>query len=344
MAESFLSREPTLEEYWRGIILFGRNVASYKFALAKSLLELNPQSGQLVTLNELAEPFSRHVAKHLKMADKQSTSSTSKFLDSCRQFNSGDLTKDHLIEKTISLGFNNVIDAFHVVGQSEIASRFFVDERRASASKGIRITDEFSKLAETDQAGSLPAEVEARWRLVETAWSHGLSKNLLQIEYDALTENLFALRRQHSRIAVTSSRDALNGYQKGCCFYCFRTISLSDETLKPDVDHFFPHALKQVGFGPLVDGVWNLVLSCRECNRGLKGKFAAIPTVKFLERLNRRNEYLISSHHPLRETLMQQTGINEAARRAFLQNWHGQARAALLQQWEPEEEVSAPCF
>lgn len=48
--ESFYSRSPHIEDYWRGIILFGRNVASYKFALAKSLLDVNPQSGELVKL------------------------------------------------------------------------------------------------------------------------------------------------------------------------------------------------------------------------------------------------------------------------------------------------------
>ena len=30
----FYQVEPTLENYWRGIILFGKNVASYQFALA----------------------------------------------------------------------------------------------------------------------------------------------------------------------------------------------------------------------------------------------------------------------------------------------------------------------
>ena len=34
----FQEAEPSLESYWRSVILFGRNVASYKFALAKSLL------------------------------------------------------------------------------------------------------------------------------------------------------------------------------------------------------------------------------------------------------------------------------------------------------------------
>ncbi len=53
MSVSFVSKEPLLEDYWRGIILLGRNVASYKFALANSLLELKPKSGQLIKLGIL---------------------------------------------------------------------------------------------------------------------------------------------------------------------------------------------------------------------------------------------------------------------------------------------------
>ena len=77
MATPFIAKDPTLEDYWRSIILFGRNVASYKFALAKSLLELKPESGQVITLDNLAEPFARHVSDHLKISDKQATSASS---------------------------------------------------------------------------------------------------------------------------------------------------------------------------------------------------------------------------------------------------------------------------
>lgn len=55
----FFQVDPSLENYWRSIILLGINVASYKFALAKSLYELNTQSNDLVTLEQLAEPFSK---------------------------------------------------------------------------------------------------------------------------------------------------------------------------------------------------------------------------------------------------------------------------------------------
>ena len=46
----FQEAQPSLESYWRSVILFGRNVASYKFALAKSLLEIAPTGRTDITL------------------------------------------------------------------------------------------------------------------------------------------------------------------------------------------------------------------------------------------------------------------------------------------------------
>lgn len=78
------------------------------------------------------------------MADKQGTAPSSKFLDACRKYNAGDLSQDQLIDRAVRDGFNNVIDAFHVIGTAPISKKFFIDER--SGNKGIRITDEFSAL------------------------------------------------------------------------------------------------------------------------------------------------------------------------------------------------------
>lgn len=334
---TFDSKKPELEDYWRGIVLFGRNVASYKFALAKSLLDLKPESGRLVKLEELAPIYSGHIVKHLIQTDKQCTSSSSKFLDGCRKYNSGTLIKDDLIDLTVRSGFNNVIDAFHVVGQCEVPARFYIDERKSH--KGIRITDEFSALLSRDQSENLPQEVEARWSLVETAWDLGVSRSLVSIGYDEHNQSLFALDNQRRRKSVTGSRDALNGYQKGKCFYCFTDIYIKDVSMNeyPDVDHFFPHTLKQHGFSSIVDGIWNLVLSCKECNRGANGKFANVPTLKLLERLHKRNEFLISSNHPLHETIIQQTGSSEFNRKVFLNNFHQKAWGKLIHTWEAKE-------
>ena len=337
--EAFYSRSPSIEDYWRGIILFGRNVASYKFALAKSLLDINPQAGQSVKISELAPHFAGHIAEHLKQVDKQASSPSSKFLDACRSYNKGEIDKNSLIEDTVRLGFNNVIDAFHVVGGANLPKRFFIDER--SQTEGIRITDEFSQLVSGIHVSSLNQEVESRWRLVETAWDLGVSRGLIGIDYDIETESLFSVDRTLRRRSVTSSRGALNGYQKGKCFYCFREISIGPEG-ETDVDHFFPHTLKQFGF-VAIDGIWNLVLSCRECNRGSNGKFARVPSLALLARLSRRNEFLIGSHNPLKETLIQQTGATTSLRNSFLNDQHQNAWARLIHQWEPQK-VGVECF
>lgn len=329
----FISRQPTTEEYWRAIILFGRNVASYKFALAKALLQLHPQSGTLVKLDDLAAPFATHIAEHLRTA-RQGQFQKSKFLDACRQFNEGALSRDELIEQTVKHGFNNVIDAFHVVGTAPVSEQFFVDEREKNA--GVRVTDRLSMLIEGKEIDDLPLEIEARWRLVETAWELGIPRQLLVVNHDADTESLFVLDRSRRRTSVTGSRGALNGYQKGRCFYCGDGIHIADPALLPDVDHFFPHALKVTDLGAAVDQVWNLVLACRECNRGTNGKFDRVPSIRLLERLHERNEYLIASHHPLREVLRQQTGAEDMDRRSFLNSFHQKAHARLpTEAWEP---------
>jgi len=331
----FYEVEPTLENYWRAVILFGKNVASYKFALAKALYDLRKNPTEMIRLDELAPLFSDHIISHLKQCDKQITSKTSIFLDTCRQYSRGEITRDRLIQETVRSGFNNVIDAFHNVHGNELDKRFFLDERKTLG--GIRLTENFYRLAEVDAFKDLNYETEARWRLVETAWELNLPRHVVRIAYDDNDQILHTLTSQSRRVNITSSRDALNGYQKGRCFYCFRGVSLdafSDELA--DVDHFFPHKLKFCTKGKPIDGVANLVLACKECNRGSHGKFDRLPSIDLLERLSRRNEYLIKSHHPLRETLMLQMGVKEADRRSFLQSAYDCAATHLIMKWAPK--------
>ena len=234
-----------------------------------------------------------------------------------------------------------MIDAFHVVNGKDIPELFFEDER--TENKGIRLTENLFRLLEGEQINSLAPEVEARWRLVETAWDLKIARNLIAVSYDPDSQ-LITTTKENRRVNVTSCRDALNGYQKGRCFYCFRTISITGGNSElADVDHFFPHILKGTGIANPIDGVWNLVLSCTDCNRGEQGKSACIPTLALLERLNRRNDYLVRSHHPLQETLKNQTGGSKVARREFLQENYAQALQLLIHTWEPEF-ASDPTF
>ena len=107
LIERFHSIEPSDAHYWRAINLFGRNVASYKFALAKSLLSIAKDGVISLTLDDLCEPFSLNLCEHLKMAPKQITSSgRNEFLEACRSYNNNDLSKAELLETTRRLGFN----------------------------------------------------------------------------------------------------------------------------------------------------------------------------------------------------------------------------------------------
>ena len=78
-----------------------------------------------------------------------------------------------------------------------------------------------------------------------------------------------------------------------------------------------------------------IVLACTGCNRGQGGKFDLIPHIEYLERLNVRNNWLIDSHHPLRETLIAQTGATEQKRASFLQQCDQLAINVIPNRWRP---------
>ncbi|WP_218143483.1 HNH endonuclease domain-containing protein [Nitrosomonas nitrosa] len=223
-----------------------------------------------------------------------------------------------MLSHTLRYGFVNVLDAFHNVHGKELETRFFIDERKRK--NAVQLTDDFMLLGETQQFSNLIQETESRWRLVEAAWENNLPRNLMLVEYEEKNSLLIGANAIR-RTAVTAARPALNGYQKGRCFYCYREISIvSGNNDIAEVDHFFPHMLKQCDSQKPIDGIANLVLACQECNRGQQGKFNRLPSVELLERLFNRNEYLITSHHPLRETLISQTGNSTEKRQAFLQD------------------------
>jgi len=327
----YQKNDPSIESQWRAIILFGRNVASYKFAFAHSLLELSSKEKTFITLEELAVPFSKHIIKHIQKNDKQGTSTSSKFLESCRNHIKGTVSEKELLSVTEKLGFVNVVDAFHVVGRDSIPTKFY-EKNYTNKQKGLVITDELLQLKESVQFDNLDLEVDARWNLVETAWNLNLPSNLLNVNYDNEGEIFFTQSNKMRRINISSARSSLNGYQKGKCFYCFKDISLINK--KNDIahiDHFFPHKNK-LQHNVNINGVWNLILACSSCNHS---KSANIPEYKYLRRLSKRNDFFIDSHHPLREALINQTGNNKKSRDEFLLKQDKIAIENSIHRWSP---------
>ena len=342
----YLVNDTTLESQFRSIFLFGRNVATYKFALAKTLLELGRPSNGFISLEDLSPIYAKHMLEHVRTGKRQITSKSSKFIQAFELYDKGQITWEQLLLVTEKVGFNVVLDAFHYLPNDELPSSFYKKEVQGRK-LGINLTDDLYKLNEGTQVGNMFEEIEGRWNLVETAWSERNPR--LEIKYDGNLEEFFALKavspegylHSHNRVSLTPVRKPLNGYQKGKCFYCFGPISInSNEKNTCDVDHFIPLSVQYNSQYDLdLNGVWNLVLTCADCNRGEdNGKFARLPQEHLLERLHKRNEYLIESNHPLKETLVMKTGNSSLSRKRYLSERFEFAKTFKRPEWAPNLE------
>jgi len=338
MTTKFQINDPSIESQWRALILFGKNSATYKFAFAKSLLGLIEEQKSKISLADLAIPFADSIVTHLKSNDKQGNSSSSKFLEACRNYISGTISKEQLYSLTEKYGFVNVVDAFQNINGGTIPDKFYEKDYK-EGKKDIIVTDNLLKIKELFQYRNLEQEVEARWNLVETAWNLQINPNLLEVKYDEEKSLFFIESNAMRRIDVTSVRDSLNGYQKGKCFYSFQDISINKNDINTcAVDHFLPHVnkIEHSKLGVNINGVWNLVLSDSAINLDKK---ARIPEKKFLERLFNRNEFYIESKHPLAETIINQTGQTKELRRRFLEENYNLALSHSIQKWKPSIEI-----
>jgi 5-methylcytosine-specific restriction endonuclease McrA len=198
------------------------------------------------------------------------------------------------------------------------------------------VTDNLLALCNDAQFENLSPEIEARWKLVEDTWTSNKGVQFDIVQYAIDTQTLIVESRTTYRRDLSKARDALSGYQRGRCFYCFSDIFIQDVNTC-DVDHFLPFHLRYKI--PIdLNGVWNLVLSCESCNRGSgTGKHGRLPHKTLLKRLILRNNYLVNSHHPLSNTLIAQTGATDEVRSEFLNKIYNLATTIHKDTWEPKE-------
>ncbi len=335
----FQVNDPSLESQWRAIILFGDNTATYKFAFAKALLEQVNLQNTEVKLEDIALPFAKPICNHLDKFGKQGTNNdASPFITACRKFNAQEINESELVKATLKDGFKYVIDAFHNVNGAPVPISFY-EKDYSLGNKKLILTNDILSFKEKFQFQNFEQEVEARWNLVETAWNLKINPNLLEVKYDDSNDLFFFESDFMRRKDITSVRDSLNGYQKGKCFYSFQDISvLKNNSNICEVDHFLPHANKREHFenGANINGVWNLVLADPDINGQ---KSARIPEERFLERLYNRNEFYITSKHPLAETIINQTGKTSIERQSFLNKQYEISLKASIHKWKPEIEL-----
>lgn len=322
---------------WRSIILLGDNDKCYKFALGKTLLYFSNLQKTEIKFEDFIEIYATEICEHLKIVSIQGTDRKppGKVLTSCKSFIDGIIKNDELIQN-IKKDEWVVLKKFHLIKGEHVDFKYF-DLKKDKSNKSIVLTDSLLDLKKNIQFENLHKEVDGRWNLLERAWQLKIPERLLLVENDIKLENLF-IKSKDNRINITGSRNALNGYQEGRCFYCKSIISIeSNKEDTSDVDHFFPYSLEEKGSLRNLNGIWNLVLACKTCNRGEGGKFDKIPHKSFLEKLEQRNNALIVGHKPLRQALILQTGDTVIKRQKFLaENFKTATEILYHANWKPK--------
>ena len=320
----------------RAIIVFGKNSATYKFALLKTLME--KKAADYFSYDDIGEPFLRHLVEHHENCPHQFNRADTKLSLSMDRFLEKELDWNGLMRVAERNIFNNVFDALQNIGGGSLPREDLLFEHQ-KANRRIVATDNLNNILEdkTLKAGVF-AEAEERWRIVEDAWRAGIPS---AISYDPGDGSLrSADRRVHLRSVVP----ILMPYQHGLCFYCLKPLDLAQINPKahnfPDVEHVVPYDYRNEAIfksGVNINGVWNLVIACRECNRGRKGKFNSLPTSRFYNKLLHRNIYFTEEHrHSLKYSVLQSMTAKSTSE---LKTQHQKVERYFrkLNTWEPPE-------
>jgi len=301
------------EDYWRAVILYGLNVATYKIALAKCLHTFIMANKDKVTMRELAEEFFKQYRIRLEdgMPQLDNPARQTKMEYIVSLYKLGKVTEDKAIEYVEKNAFSDVVPRFHTVNNEKIPVSFYEHN-----GKGLLITDHAFHLFEGEERSRLITEVDSRWSMIEAAFQlkKGNSKLINDIRE-------FYLLKGYDRKNISGLAPILNGYQKGICFYCGESMDGSDI----HVDHVIP---RQVIYH---DEIWNLVLAHGFCN---EQKLDSLPSIKYINKLIERNEHFIASNHPIKDQLIRTMGKSISDRRKFVEMVYGEVKTIIPYTWE----------
>ena len=206
---------------------------------------------------------------------------------------------------------NMVFKHFNVLYRNPIKEPFF---SLSDDSRYLVLHPNLLTLAENkEQPEILHGELSSRWDLLEHAFEKTNNTDTLDID-----EYLRHIITGVQRTNLTKLIPTLNGYQQNRCFYC------GEELYDIEVDHVIPRqALRH-------DEIWNLILAHELCNQS---KDDNLPPSHFLDNIIARNEFLIASAHPIKDTLIQQLGKTPSQRRQKIINEYQYAKGKIGRIW-----------
>ena len=304
-------------EATRAILLFGKNAATYKFALLKTLMEFNPKSS--LDYSDIGQIFLKHLVEHHRSCPHQHQRKTPTELSKkMTAYIAGETNWDSLFSTAEDSIYNNVFDALQNIGSGSISDAHRLIEHDKSNRK-IILTDNLNMIQSNDKLRQLVTEEsEARWRVVEEAWRNDITPLMILDERD----KSFYTRTKDHRVNLRSAVATIGPYQKGRCFYCGKLWDESADSQEhnfPEVDHFIPLSMlaRKPFKGVNPNGVWNLVISCMNCNRGHKGKLDQIADASYFDRLLARNYYYTEEHkHSMRFSILESLSVEQSITKA----------------------------
>ncbi|RJX70923.1 HNH endonuclease [Vibrio sinensis] len=292
----------TNEDYFKGIVLFGLNAATYKMALAQTLLKASREGKTELSWEELSTTYFDAYKARLaanSMPQQGNPNRLTKMERIIKEHELGVLTSNQAIDKVADTAFDDVVPRFQTIGSDKnIVASYFYDIEKG---KKLVLKDSLLSLTEP-QINTLQQEVHARWGLLEGAFS------INQTNFE-LANNIreIYLKNGHERKALTHNIPFLSGYQGNVCFYCGEPM---DDNIH--VDHVLPRQVINH------DEIWNLVLSHGDCNLLKSDRLVG---QHFVEKLIARNENIMGSNHPWKAKIQSTLGSTPKKRASNL-NMH----------------------
>ncbi len=302
------------EDIWKGIILFGLNVATYKMALAKSLFEFVRLGKNEVGWEELSDSFLKQYIARLdgrQMPQQGNPARLTVMERVVRGLESESISYTEALDQVATKGLENVVPRFQTIGQdSDIVKSHFYEYEFG---KRLHIKDTLLGFTSL-QLVELEKELVARWSLLEGAFT------IDQTDFH-LGNNIREtfLRSGYERTTLTGNIPFLSGYQGNVCFYCGE--SLQDNV---HVDHVLPRQVVNH------DEIWNLVLAHKDCNL-LKSDKLVGP--HFIEKLIARNENIMGSSHPWKHKISSELGNVSSKRSRTLRNHYENVKKVIGSYW-----------
>jgi len=302
--------EFSAEDYWKALILYGLNQATYKIALGKTLLSLSRDGYTSVPWQVLSKEFFEQYLHRLKedpMPQQSIPARRTRMEQIVNAYNAEKLSLDKAIDDVGATAFGDVIHRFHNLNNNQAFQNIFYE---FEFGKELVLTDDLHKIAESKRS-ELELELNARWSLLEGAFSikqeNFVLANDLRLTY---------IEKGYTRKSLTDNIPFLQGYQGNVCFYCGEYMEPSDI----HVDHVLPRQVIKH------DEIWNLVLSHSFCNEQKSDKLVGN---HFIIKLIARNENIIGSNHPWKKKIMEILGNTSSERNSTLRSHYDKVRLIL---------------